>query len=97
MLKLPVCPHCKTVFYYGDVIKLARQKKCKCYQCDKNFRVLKWKGRIIFYLIFAVIMCICNALLMHITDAKTAIPMIIFTVICVILSLFALPFTVKFK
>lgn len=38
MLKLPVCPHCHTVYSYGEVCKIAKEKSHTCYHCKKQFR-----------------------------------------------------------
>ena len=96
MIKLPVCPYCNTVFYYSDVVRLSKKKTGECYHCNKKFKVSKWKGRIIFYFIFAVVISLLDVIFLHITDTKTALPIIAFTVICVILSLLFLPYTVRF-
>lgn len=97
MIKLPVCPHCNTVFYYSDVVRLSKNKIGECYHCKKTFKVSKWKGRVIFYCIFAVLISLLDVIFLHITDTKTAIPIIVFTLICVVVSLLFLPYTVRFK
>ena len=38
MFRLPVCPHCGTVYRYGDTKKAQRQKINTCYHCKKQFR-----------------------------------------------------------
>lgn len=97
MLKLPVCPHCRTVYYYSDVMKSTKNKRMECYHCKKKFAVKKWKGRCTFMAAVAVIMAVIDVLLLNVVKMKSAIPIMIFTVICVGLSLLLLPYTVKYK
>ena len=38
MFRLPVCPHCGTVYRYRDTKKAFRQKENTCYHCQQKFR-----------------------------------------------------------
>lgn len=38
MFRLPVCPHCGTVYRYRDTKKAWKQKENTCYHCKKTFR-----------------------------------------------------------
>lgn len=97
MLKLPVCPHCHTVYYYGDVMKSTKHKKMECYHCKKKFAVKKWKGRCILISVVAIIVAVIDVLLLNVIKMQSAIPIMIFTVICVLCSLLLLPYTVRYK
>ena len=35
------CPHCQTVYRYGDLKKLMKDKKTTCYHCKKKVKVSK--------------------------------------------------------
>ena len=37
MFRLPVCPHCGTIYRYRDTKKAWKQKKNICYHCEKPF------------------------------------------------------------
>lgn len=97
MLKLPVCPHCQTVYYYGEVMKSTKQKTMECYHCKKKFTVNKWRGRFIFMSVVVAVMAVIDVLLLCVIKMQSAIPIMIFTVICVLCSLLLLPYTVRYK
>lgn len=97
MLKLPVCPYCNTVYYYGEVLKSTKNKSMECYHCKRKFKINKWKGRLIFYAVLVPIVGLIDVLMLCLTNMKTSKPMIAFTVIIVALSLLLLPFTVRYK
>lgn len=97
MLKLPVCPYCNTVYYYGEVVKSAKEKSMECYHCKRKFKITKLKGRIILYAMLVPVIGTIDVLMMFFTGMKTAKPMIAFTVISVSLSLLLLPFTVRYR
>lgn len=97
MFKLPTCPYCNTVYYYGEVVKSTKNKSMECYHCKKKFKVNKWKGRLMFYTVFIIVIGLIDFLMLCFADMKTAKPVIAFTVISVALSLLILPFTVRYK
>ena len=38
MFRLPVCPHCGTVYRYHEVLTSVTKKEITCYHCHKGFR-----------------------------------------------------------
>ena len=97
MLKLPVCPHCQTIYYYDEVMKSTKQKTMECYHCKKEFTVKKWRGRFILMSVVVAVMAVIDVLLLCVIKMQSAIPIMIFTVICVLCSLLLLPYTVRYK
>lgn len=97
MLRLPVCPYCNTVYYYGEVVKSTKRKSMECYHCKRRFKISKLKGRIVFYSLLVPILGAIDVLMLFFTSMKTTRPMIAFTVISVALSLLLLPFTVRYR
>lgn len=97
MFKLPICPHCKTVYYYNEVMK-NKDKICTCYNCKNKFRQSKKVGYLILFLIIAVITVAINILVINLCrDIIKALPfMFIFSIIAVIIGLFISPFFVKY-
>lgn len=55
MPRLPVCPHCKTIYRYGDVCKIMNKKSVVCYHCKKEFKLKRKK----FFILFLIIALIC--------------------------------------
>ena len=96
MFKLPVCPHCKTIYRYKDVKKELRKKECECYHCGKKFRVSKKKILILFLLI-ALITAIFDVLALYMIAGTSLIGMIIMNIITVTAGFFLIPYFVNFK
>ena len=97
MFRLPVCPHCKTVYYYNEVIK-NNEKISTCYNCKGRFRKSKVKGYLILFLIIAVVTVAVNILIINFCrDILAAlIPVFIFSIIMAILGFLISPFFVKY-
>ena len=96
MFKLPVCPHCKTIYRYKDVKKEEVKKECTCYHCGKKFRVSKNKILILF-LIIALITAIFDVLALYMIAGTSLIGMIIMNIIAVTAGFFLIPYFVEFK
>lgn len=96
MFKLPVCPHCKTIFKYKDVKKEAVKKECTCYHCGKKFRVSK-KKILILFLIIALITAIFDVLALYMIVGTSFIGLIILNIIAVTAGFFLIPYFTEFK
>ncbi|MEE3333528.1 MAG: hypothetical protein VZR54_04535 [Ruminococcus sp.] len=98
MFRLPVCPHCHTVFHYGDVRKIKSKKSEKCYHCSKEFRVNR-TGYIVLFAIVIVLTVFINLMILKATEdiiASTAVIFVI-SVAAVITALIFTPYFVRFK
>ena len=96
MFKLPVCPHCKTIFRYKDVKKEAVKKECTCYHCGKKFRVSK-KKILILFLIIALITAIFDVLVLYMVAGTSFIGLMILNIIAVTAGFFLIPYFTEFK
>lgn len=97
MFKLPVCPHCKTVYRYGDTIQAVKNKNNICYHCKKEFKA-RYISAIILLLAFAIIIgvAIDIAMLYKMIELNLVLLFII-NIILIVVFCFLLPFFVKFK
>ena len=96
MFKLPVCPHCKTIYRYRDVKKELSKKECTCYHCGKKFRASK-KKILILFLIIALITAIFDVLALYMIAGTSLIGIIIMNIIAVTAGFFLIPYFTEFK
>lgn len=96
MFKLPVCPHCKTIYRYKDVKKEAVKKEFKCYNCGKKFRVSK-KKILILFLIIALITAIFDVLALYMIAGTSFIGLMILNIIAVTAGFLLIPYFIEFK
>ena len=99
MFRLPVCPHCKTVYGYGDVKKLMFKKECECYHCSKKIRVKKIPGILVLVAIILLLCVVFNVLLLSKAVSLDLITMLIMfgiTIIFLVAGYFLIPFFVSF-
>lgn len=54
MLKLPICPHCHTVYGYREVKKIAKEKSHTCYHCKNEFRASKRPCLVLILILFVL-------------------------------------------
>lgn len=97
MFRLPVCPHCGTVYRYKDTKEAIRNKENTCYHCQKRFR-----ARIFPYLIVGALLPIFISIAVNIfllTRMKTLqlIPLFAVTLLGLLIIYLIIPFFTKFK
>ena len=90
MSKLQVCPYCKTVYRYKDLISL-KGKEHECYHCHKKFGIKKGY-RLVPVAIACVLMIAVNLFLFHSSNdiSKNTFIMIVLTDAAVILTAFVI-------
>lgn len=98
MFRLPVCPHCRTVYRYGDVVKNKHHKKIQCYNCKKYFRQSK-KGYLMLGLLVFLVSLIINIVTIAIFKDifKSVVPMFIISVVIIFIGLLLTPLFIKYK
>lgn len=96
MFKLPQCPHCNTIFRYGDVRRIMSKKKIKCYHCDGDIFINKKKFLILF-LEIALICAIFNVLELYMVGTISFIALCVTNVLFLTVGIFLMPFFVKFE
>lgn len=95
MFKLPVCPHCHTVYRYGDVRQVMNKKQYECYNCKKTMIISK-KGYWKIIVAALLLSSLSTFVIMSIFENATVIAPYIATVIWIIAAFFARPFFIKF-
>lgn len=96
MLKLPVCPHCGSVFYYGNVRRTMWKRTGNCENCKKDFLICGGWGRALFCLTALLVLMGVNFLLMLI-PAMNLSCLAAATGLGVAAAYFLLPYTVKYR
>lgn len=96
MFKLPVCPHCHTVYRYKDVKCVMNKKELECYNCKKKIKI-SHKGILVLILIAVLLSIGSTFLIFNIFHNATAIAAYIATLLIIILGFLARPFFVSFK
>lgn len=98
MFKLPVCPHCNTVYSYKEVKENNRKKVIECYHCKKEFHNSR-----LGFVVLAIIIC-AAAILINIfilnksTEIFVSIVSIsIVSVFAVIIGMLMIPFFISYK
>ncbi len=95
-MKQNFCPHCHTIYRYGDVRKVMLNKELKCYRCGKNFKVSKIKILFLF-LIIALITAIFDVLELWLISNVTFLALVITNIVMICVGIFLSPFFVSFK
>lgn len=97
MFRLPVCPHCGTVYRYKETKEAIRKKENTCYHCQKKFRAKRFPYLLVGALIPLVVCIAFNIFMMtRMTDLEL-IPLFAATLICLLIIYLIIPFFTKFK
>ena len=91
---LPVCPHCKTIYRYGDVRKLIFKKEQECYHCKKRFKISK-KKLIVMSIEYLIVLIAVNLLLIGFAGVNL-ITLFIINVVLTALALTLVPYYILF-
>ncbi len=96
MPKLPVCPHCHTIYRYGDVLKLIYSKKQRCYNCKKNFVIRKRKC-ILLLLAAAAAAVLINVFEIIALNGTSITMLAVTNVVIFAIMFFLIPYFMDFK
>ena len=98
MFRLPVCPHCNTVYRYKEVKENNRKKVIKCYHCKKEFRNSR-KGLVVLALMVCLIAAVINIILLNSSSENSLniVPIAIISVTAVIIGMLLIPFFISYK
>ena len=97
MFRLPVCPHCKTVYHYKDTKRTLKEKNTVCYHCQKPFRATLFPGILIIGGIVLVLSILTNILLLTRMTSLNLIVLFLSTLIYLGLLYLLIPFFISFK
>ncbi len=96
MFKLPVCPHCSTIYRYSEVKKTAFKKKQICYHCKKEFNISK-KGIIVLALLVICAAAALNLAQLYITPSLSLLFLLATNIILVAVGALLIPFFITYK
>lgn len=97
MFRLPVCPHCGTVYRYKDTKEAIKKKDNICYHCKKKFRT-KIFPYIIIGAVLPLIICIAvNIFLLTRMENLLIIPLFAVALIFILIIYLIIPFFAKFR
>ena len=104
MFKLPVCPHCGTVYRYKDVIGAVREssisgkdKRIICYHCDKPFQIKVFPGILILLAVWVALNIGTNLLLLSRMTSLNLIVLLGVTLFYMALAVLLVPFFLSFR
>lgn len=96
MFKLPVCPHCGTVYRFKDTAKAIRNKDNECYHCHQRF-----KAKVFPYMLIEAVILIAgsiglNLLILSRSSSLNIIPLFAVTLGFILLIVVLIPFFTRF-
>ena len=99
MFRLPVCPHCGTVYRYKETKSTVgiKRKKNICYHCKKEFTASLWPFVAIEALVLAAICVVINILILSRMRELSLIPLFAVTVSFILLIYLIFPFFIRFR
>ncbi len=97
MFRLPTCPHCGTVYRYGDVTRERKKKNHTCYHCERPFSVRHLPGMLIPSGIGIALCILTNVLLLDRMKVLNLILLFVITLLYIGLIILASPFFTRFK
>ena len=98
MFKLPVCPHCKTVYSYKEVKENNKKKTINCYHCKKDFHNSR-KGLVVLALIICTAAVLVNVFVLSFSaeNIVSIIPISVISAVAVIIGIVLIPFFITYK
>ncbi len=97
MFRLPVCPHCGTIYRYKDTKKAIRDKDNICYHCNKKFRAKIFPGILIGAVIPLILCIVINIILLSSMKEAQIVPLFAVTLVFLLIIYFIVPFFTKFR
>ncbi len=97
MFRLPICPHCGTVYHYKEVKRAVKQKENTCYHCDKQFRAKLFPGILIAALLPITLSILLNYVMLSRMKDMQLLPLFAVTLVFLLIVYLIIPFFVSFK
>lgn len=97
MFKLPICPHCKAVYYYRDTVKTSKTKKSTCHTCGREFTVKKKAGLAVLSAIIITAAIAVNLIILNTLSFFSAVSLLTATVIVILTGFLFYPYFISFK
>ena len=96
MFKLPVCPHCGTVYRYKDTKNAIINKENECYHCHKTFRIKMFPYVLIEAVAMIAISIGINLLILSRMSSLKLIPLFVITIGILVIVILLVPFFTHF-
>lgn len=97
MFRLPVCPHCGTVYRYKDTKDAIRKKDNTCYHCQKEFRARIFPGIIVGAALPLVICIAINIFMLSRMKEAQLLPLFAVTLVFLLIVYLIIPFFTSFR
>lgn len=97
MFKLPVCPHCKTVYHYRDTKNAVKQKEIECYHCQKKIKAGIFPDILVSGVILLLLCILTNLLMLSRMNTLNLYLLFIVTLLYIMLFILTVPFFVRFR
>lgn len=97
MFRLPVCPHCGTIYRYKDTKKAIKDKDNICYHCNKKFRAKIFPGILIGAMIPLILCIVINIILLSSMKEAQIVPLFAVTLVFLLIIYLIVPFFTKFR
>lgn len=97
MFRLPVCPHCGTVYRYKDTKAAIKNKEKICYHCGQRFTAKRFPYILIGALIPLVLCIGLNIFLLSRMEKLSLLPLFGVTLGFLLIIYIIIPFFTKFK
>lgn len=96
MFRLPVCPHCGTIYRYKDTKKAIKNKENTCYHCNKRFRAKVIPGILVGAAVPIILNILINILILSSMKEAQLLPMTVITLIFLLIIFLIIPFFTGF-
>ncbi len=96
MFKLPVCPHCGTVYRYKDTKNAIINKENECYHCHNKFRIKLFPYVLIEAVALIAISIGINLLILSRMSSFNLIPLFVITIGILVIVILLVPFFTHF-
>ena len=96
MFRLPVCPHCGTIYRYRDTGIARKNRDNTCYHCHRHFKAALLPGAVIEALILLPFCVGLNILLLTRMSQLNLIALFAATVLFILLYVLLMPFFFRF-
>ena len=97
MFRLPICPHCGTVYHYKEVRNAVKKKENTCYHCEKKFRARLFPGILIAAVIPIALSILLNLVMLNRMQEMQLLPLFAVTLAFLLIIYLIIPFFVSFK
>ena len=97
MFKLPICPHCGTVYRYKDTKEAIKKKENECYHCHNSFRAKVFPYILVGAGLLLALCIAINIFMLTRMENLQLIPLFAVTLVFLLIIYLIVPFFTKFK